>query len=144
MRGEQSMYFGWKDAYSVNVGEIDKQHKKLFEIGGKISDLVLANDEFDHFDEIMAILEELKEYTIYHFDYEEKLMEKYGFEESDSHKFEHLFLVKKLQKLQDKDFDLNQKDAVVNLITFISDWIAGHILKTDMKYKECFNSNGLV
>ncbi len=137
------MHFGWKDTFSVNVGEIDKQHRKLFEIGGKISDLVMADDEFDHFDEIMTILEEMKEYTIYHFNYEEKLMEKYGFQESDAHKFEHLFLIKKLQKLQASDFDMNQKEGVVNLVTFISDWIAGHILKTDMKYKEFFNRNGL-
>ena len=138
------MYFGWKDMYSVNVTEIDKQHKKLFEIGGKIADLVLANDDFDHFDKILVILEELKEYTIYHFDYEEKLMERYGFKEADTHKIEHIFLIKKLQRLEKKDIDSRQKEAVVELITFISDWIAGHILETDMKYKDFFNSQGLL
>lgn len=135
--------FGWKDAYSVNIAEIDKQHNELFRIGGKIADLVNANDDQDHFDEIMVILQELKQYTIYHFEYEEKLMEQYGYVETDSHKIEHLFLIKKLKKFENKDIDTEQKEAVVELVTFISDWIAGHILKTDMKYKEFFNSRGL-
>lgn len=137
------MYFEWKDIYSVNVEEIDKQHKKMFEIGEKVSDLVMANDEYDHYDEIMTILEELKEYTLYHFDYEEKLMEKYGYTELDTHKIEHIFMIKKLQKMQGKDIDKDQKDATVNLIAFVSDWITGHILKTDMKYREYFNGRGI-
>lgn len=138
------MYFGWKDMYSVNVHEIDKQHKKLFEIGGRISDLVLADDNYDHYDEIMTILDELKEYTVYHFQYEEKLMEEYSYHEMDAHRIEHLFLLKKLQRLQKKDIDIQQKEAVVELITFISDWIAEHILKSDMKYKVHFNNHGLM
>jgi hemerythrin len=143
MEEEKNMYFEWKDIYSVNVAEIDKQHKKLFKIGEKISDLVLANDEFDHYDEIMDILQELKEYTLYHFGYEEKLMEQYGYKETDPHKIEHIFLIKKLEKLQKKDIDTKQKEAVIELIAFISDWIAGHILKTDMRYKVYLNEKGV-
>lgn len=137
------MYFEWKQIYSVNVSEIDKQHKRLFEIGKQISDLVLARDDYDHYDEIMTILQELKVYTLSHFEYEEKLMEQYGFKEADSHKIEHIFLVKRLDRLQKKDIDTKQKEAVIELITFISDWIAGHILKTDMRYKEFFNEKGI-
>jgi hemerythrin len=134
------MYFDWKDSYKVNVEEIDKQHRRLFEIGRKIADLVLINDDFDHYDEIMVILGELKDYTIYHFDQEEKLMERYGYDDLERHKIEHLFVVKKLQKLENKDIDEAQREAVLELIGFISDWIAGHILKTDMNYKDFFSS----
>lgn len=138
------MYFEWKDTYCVNVAGVDKQHKKMFKIGGAISDLVLARDQYDHYDEIMDILQELKDYTLYHFDYEEKLMEKYGYKELESHKIEHIFMIKKLQRIQNKDIDTNQKEATVDLIAFVSDWIAGHILKTDMRYKEYFNEEGII
>ena len=137
------MYFEWKDSYGVNIAEIDKQHKKLFEIGGKISELVLAKDGYDHYDEIMVVLEELKEYTLKHFRYEEMLMEKYGFEGLDQHKIEHMFLVKKLERMKNEDIDANQEETLLNLINFVSDWIAGHILKTDMGYKEFFNAKGI-
>ncbi|HCJ57592.1 bacteriohemerythrin [Lutispora sp.] len=135
--------FGWKDAYSVNVNEIDEQHKELFRIAGKIYDLVHTDADYDHFDEVMSILQKLKEYTLYHFQHEEKLMEKYGYRETDSHKIEHLFLIKKLQKFEKDDIDMERKDSIIELITFVSDWISGHILKTDMKYKDFFNKNGL-
>lgn len=131
--------FEWKDTYSVNVPEIDKQHRELFRIGGEIADLVLVKDDYDHFDEIMTILKQLKDYTIYHFNYEEKLMEKYGYEGTDFHKIEHLFLTKKIEKFEEQDLDQKQSEAVVELVAFISDWICGHILKTDMKYKDFFN-----
>lgn len=137
------MYFEWKDAYSVNVAEIDSQHKKMFEIGSRISDLVLAKDDYDHYDEIMDILIELTEYTMHHFNYEEKLMERYGYKELDSHRFEHVFLTKKIKKLQEKDIDTNQKMATIDLIAFVSDWISGHILMTDMKYRDHFNEMGI-
>jgi hemerythrin-like metal-binding domain len=137
------MYFEWKNDYSVNVQEIDNQHKRMFEIGEKISDLVLAKDDFDHYDEIINILQELKDYTIYHFDFEEKLMEKYGYPEVDPHKIQHIFMIKKLQKLQTEDIDRDQKGAVIDLIAFVSDWITGHILETDKRYKDFFNEKGL-
>ena len=123
----------------VDVTEIDKQHKELFRIGGKIAELVMLKDEYDHFDEIMAILAELRDYTIYHFQFEEKLMNKYGYSELDHHKIEHLFLTKKIEKFESQDIDEKQGEAIIELVRFISDWIAGHILKTDMKYKEFFN-----
>lgn len=130
------MYFEWKEQYSVNIPEIDRQHKRLLEIGQRVYDLLAAKDDFDHYDEIMTILDELREYTIYHFTYEEKLLEKHQYAQLDDHKLEHKFAVRKLQRVGNKDVDRQQKEALVDLITFISDWIAGHILKVDMKYKE--------
>lgn len=137
------MYFDWKDTYSVNVAAIDMQHKKIFEIGEKISDLVLAKDGIDHDDEIAVILEELRYYTVYHFGFEEKLMEKYGYKNLESHKSEHAYLIRKLKRLEGKNKSINQKAAIVNLITFVSDWITVHILKTDMMYREHFNEAGI-
>ena len=142
-RERQKMYFEWKDGYSVNIAEIDKQHKKLFEIGGRISDLVLSKDEYDQYDEIISILQELKDYTIYHFEYEEKLMSRYGYAELDGHRFEHMFLTKKIKKFENVEIDADQKAAIVEIIAFVSDWIAGHILKTDLKYREFFNQKGI-
>ena len=57
----------WQDKYALGVVEIDEQHRRLFEIAGEIE--VLLNDEFitDKYDDIVAILGELKDYTIQHF-----------------------------------------------------------------------------
>ena len=131
--------FEWKDEYGVNVPEIDKQHRELFRIGRKIAELVMLEDDDDHFDEIMTILAELKDYTMYHFRFEENLMGKYGYSDIDRHKIEHLFLTRKIEKFESQDIDERQSEAINELVRFISDWISGHILKTDMKYREFFN-----
>ena len=137
------MYFDWKDTYSVNVAAIDMQHKKIFEIGEKISDLVLAKDGTDHDSEITDILDELRRYTNYHFDFEEKLMEKHGYKGLEFHKSEHVYLRRKLERIEEKNSSHNQKAAIVDLIAFISEWISNHILQKDMMYKGHFTEAGI-
>ncbi len=137
------MYFEWKESYSVNVAEIDIQHKKMFEIGGRIVDLLLAKDGYDHYDEIITILQELADYTVYHFGFEEELLEQYGYKELDSQKIEHTFFIKKLEKFRKKDIDADQKSVSTDLVAFVSDWITSHILTADFKYRDHLNGKGL-
>lgn len=133
----------WKNEYSVNIRDIDEQHKKLFEIISKIYDLSTMDDKYDHYDEILSILDELKDYTIYHFDFEEKLLDKYNYDESGNQKIEHSFFVKKLERIGRKDIDGEQTETVLEISKFVLDWIASHILKNDMKYKQFLNDKGV-
>jgi len=137
------MYFDWKDEYSTGIEVIDKQHRHLFEIGRKIIDLADLNDGFDHYDEIVGILQELKDYTVYHFGFEEELMTKYGYEHYENHKFQHYFAIKKIEKFGQEDLDENQQETIMKLVAFISDWVSNHILNEDMKYKSFFKSKGV-
>jgi hemerythrin len=126
------------------VGDnLSPRYKKLFEIGSRIYDLLSLGDEYDHYDEIALIFDELRDYTIFHFGFEEKLMKKYGYEGYENHKIEHDFFVKKLQRLEKTDFDNKQTESLMQMITFVADWITGHILKTDAKYKDFFNARGI-
>lgn len=137
------MSFKWKDEYSVNVAEIDKQHKKLMELGDRIVDLAMGSKDADYYDHIMEVLEELKNYTVYHFGYEEKLFEEYGYQHTEAHKFEHMFFIKKVERIEKKDIDGQQGDVIMSLLNFVADWITGHILKEDKKYSEFFNAKGV-
>lgn len=135
--------FKWKDEYSCNIAEVDNQHRKLFELGKKIYETATLQDDFDHYDEIMNILAELTEYTQYHFGYEEKLMAKYAFPGYETHKFEHDFFVKKLQRIARKDLEENQGEAMLEIVNFVADWVGGHILQSDMGYKDFLSSKGV-
>jgi hemerythrin len=137
------MFFNWKDDYSIGIDVIDKQHRHLLEIGSRIMDLADAKDGFDHYDEIIEVLQELKEYTAYHFKFEEELMLRFGYEDYDTHKFEHYFVIKKIQKFEKEDLEEKQNEMILKLAEFISDWIANHILHEDMKYKDFFISKGV-
>ncbi|RKD33921.1 bacteriohemerythrin [Thermohalobacter berrensis] len=137
------MLFKWKDKYSVNIKEVDKQHKKLFEIGNELYTLVSLNDGIDRYDEIMKIIEELKDYAIYHFNYEEKLMKEYGYEEFNDHKQQHDAFVNKILDIEKQDIDGKQNIITMDILNFIADWIEKHIIKSDLKYKDFFNQKGL-
>lgn len=128
--------FIWKDDYNTGIVEIDNQHKRLFELGGQIFELVNLKDGLDHYDEIMTILNELREYTIYHFDYEEKYMKSINYNNLKSHKELHDKLIDKISNIENKDIDMEQNTVLIQLLDFIANWIGNHILKEDFKYIE--------
>lgn len=134
--------FKWQEKFSCGIPEIDKQHRKLFEIGARIYETASLNDACDHYDELTQTLQELLDYTQYHFGFEENLLIKYDYEHFDMHKIEHNFFVRKLQKLTIKDLDDNQEQTLLEIVSFVADWVAGHILVSDMKYKECLIKGG--
>lgn len=137
------MLFKWEDEFSCHVRNIDEQHKKLFEIGGRLYDIAALSDEYDHYDEIINILDELKDYTLYHFDFEESLMKDNGYPDFDIHKIEHDFFIKKIKKIESKDLEGNQGESTMEMIKFVADWISAHILKTDKQYEEFFSKKGI-
>jgi hemerythrin len=135
--------FTWKDSFSVNVSQIDNQHKKLFELGNKVYELVALGDYYDHYDEIMDILRELKEYTIYHFSKEEALLKKYNYDETDfiKHKDEHTYFIEKISNINIYELDEDQLKFLTDALGIIAEWITSHILFTDKKYSSFLSTN---
>lgn len=52
-----------KDEFKTNIEIIDQQHEKLFEITNEAYMLLTNNFKLDKYDEIVGILESLKDYT---------------------------------------------------------------------------------
>lgn len=130
------MIFNWKNEYSTGISAIDLQHRRLFEIGSNIYELATLNDGVDHFDEIMQILDNLKNYAIYHFEFEESYMRSKNFDNIVEHKKLHVNFIDKILSINDKDVDNKQKQVLLKLLDFIANWIGNHILKEDFRYKD--------
>ncbi len=128
--------FIWKEEYNTGLPEIDAQHQRLFELGSEIFSLVNSKDGADHYDEIVAILDDLREYTIYHFDFEEKYQLSIDYENYDEHKILHDNLIDKLTNIETENIDSMQGTVMIHLLDFIANWIGNHILKEDFKYLE--------
>lgn len=133
----------WKPEFSVNVTEIDNQHKKLIEIGSRLQDISKECEKYDCFDDMINIIHELKDYTIYHFKYEEELMLHNGYTDFWEHKSEHVSFVNKIKSIDLDKLDRDQLGSIIDLIDFILNWVADHILVSDMKYKPFFNGIGI-
>lgn len=138
------MSFQWKERYKLNIDEIDRQHRKLFEIGARVYDLAALNDSYDHYDEVIALLNELLEYTEYHFKYEENIMKTYNYDEFEQQKHDHAFYISKFKSISSEDVDSNQQKTILEIVDFLSVWISNHILLSDRKYAIYFKEKGIV
>jgi len=130
------MAFEWKERYMLHIEEIDKQHKKLFEIGARVYYLTQADSTYDRYDEIMAVIQELLDYTQYHFKYEEELLEKHNFPRLSIQIKEHNYFVAKIKSLLDRDIDEDQTETLQDIVNFLSEWISTHITFEDRQYAD--------
>lgn len=134
------MAFEWKERYKLNVGEVDKQHIKLFEIGARVYDLARLDDVYDRYDEIMEVIHELLEYTQYHFNYEESFMKKHDFDQLPQHVKQHKYFVAKVKSLLTREIDDEQKETLQDIVEFLSQWVSSHIMIEDRKYTTLFKT----
>ncbi len=132
-------FFTWKDEMSVNVKEIDAQHKKLVSM---INELHKAMKEGKSKMVLRDIIKGLVEYTKVHFGTEEKYFDKFGYPESQEHIKEHNDFVKKVQEFQ-KEFEEGKSLVSIEIMNFLKDWLYHHIMGTDKKYSKFFNERGL-
>ncbi len=132
-------YIDWTDDFSVKVEKIDLQHKKLVEMINELYESMFAKKE-----QILQIEigEKMVDYADYHFKTEEEFMQKTNFPGYASHKIEHEKFVKKALEIKER---LDKKGLVlsIEIMEFLKQWLKHHILSTDKKYSEHFNSHGI-
>ena len=123
----------WDDKYKLGVEEIDKQHKKLFDLAEEIYNLLKSNLFVDKYNKIIDLINELRDYTAFHFSEEEKYMESIKYKKLFTHKIEHLKFIDTVTKIDLDKIDENQDAYILELLDFVTDWIDNHILNTDLK-----------
>lgn len=130
----------WTDSLSVNIREIDDQHKKLVGMLNELHDAMKAGQGAKV---TGSVLTELIKYVGTHFATEEKYFKQYAYPDSAKHKAEHDDLTKKALDLQ-KQFQDGKPVLTVELLNFLKNWLTNHIMGTDKKYGPYLNSKGLV
>jgi hemerythrin-like metal-binding protein len=118
----------WDKSLSVEVREIDEDHRKLVDLFNILSHSVAQRDAENY---IHAVLDELICCTAWHFRHEERLMLKYGYEGFVDHKSEHDELVASAKALQQKLLQEGKPIASED-IEFLEHWLTGHIFGADM------------
>lgn len=119
----------WVPEYSLNVPEIDDQHRKLIEIIRSFQEAMLEGQASSALSEI---LRKMHIYTEVHFALEERLMEQTGYPDLAEHREAHHRLAEQVAAYQDK-FDSGQAIPSVQLMIFMRDWLTSHILAMDKK-----------
>jgi hemerythrin len=133
-------FIEWDEKYSVNVREIDDQHKGFFRIINELDDAITGGQAADI---IETTVNKMIDYAKVHFATEEKYMTKFRYQGYSEHKEEH-------EKFYIKIMEINGRlKAGVYVMSseisrFVKDWLTNHILVTDKKFGPFFKENGLV
>jgi hemerythrin-like metal-binding protein len=118
----------WDNTLSVQIQEIDEDHRRLVDLFNILNHSVVDGDATNY---IEAVMEELICCTVWHFRHEERLMLKYAYDGFVEHKKEHQELVESAKALQQK-FLHEGKPLSSEDIKFLEHWLTGHILGADM------------
>jgi hemerythrin len=130
----------WNENMSVGVKVIDYQHKTLIEAINGFYEVVgnISNKEL-----IGNMLKKMKDYSAFHFNYEEQLLKKHGYPQLPYHKIEHKNFIDKVEDLNDR-FMSGKLVISLEITSFIESWITKHIMATDKQYGAFLNAKGLV
>ncbi|MGN0160802.1 MAG: bacteriohemerythrin [Lachnospiraceae bacterium] len=131
--GNEEDAYAFTDKYKTGISMIDEEHAKLFEIIRETRDVIAAELLHDKYDKIVDILNELKEYTILHFQDEENYMESIGYKGLELQRIAHTAFVDRLKEINLLQVDENQKEYLDELLEFLLGWLTNHILKMDKK-----------
>ncbi|OGU68125.1 MAG: hemerythrin [Stygiobacter sp. RIFOXYA12_FULL_38_9] len=130
----------WNSTLSVNITQIDNQHMKLVELVNTLHDRM---KEGKGKAALSGILNELTNYTVYHFKTEEDIFRKYNYPQTDAHLKEHDALVQQVVKLK-ADFDNGKSVLTLDVMNFLKDWLTLHIMGDDKAYTPFLKSQGIV
>jgi len=118
----------WSDTLSVQVDEIDADHRRLIDLYHILKSAVEEGITKDYLE---ALMEELISCTEYHFRHEERLMVKYEYEGFAEHKQEHQELIESAKEFK-KEILSGDKQIGTEDIKSLEDWLTGHIFCSDM------------
>jgi len=129
----------WNETYSVKVKEIDVQHKKLVNIINELHDKMKEGKGKEVVEKLLA---ELLDYTVFHFSFEEKLLNINNYPEHKTHAKLHADLMEQVQVFRNKVKSGNSLLSL-ELMNFLKKWLVEHILDSDKKYSAFLNAKGI-
>lgn len=122
----KSTYMEWSEQAVTGVGELDDDHQVIFELINRCHKLAVRQGSIS---DMGAILEELLDYTDYHFRREELIMAACGYPHLENHKGVHKILLEKASQLIT---EFNRGELMPErLLEFLRDWLFEHIIMMD-------------
>ena len=136
------MAFGWNSALELGVREIDDQHRELFR---RIDLLVDAMMKKRGPDELASLFDFLGTYVYEHFAAEEQLMRVHAYPQRAEHEAEHRRFIEDFKELQ-REYVKEGGTALllVKVNGRVTQWLAGHIARTDRELGKHLRQQALV
>lgn len=130
---EEKASFAFTSNYEIGVPEIDAEHKQLFALIEETDRVIHSELLYDKYDQIVDIIDGLRDYTLFHFKNEETYMERIKYDGLEAQKITHQAFIDKLNEIDLFSVDENQQESLEELISFLLNWLVNHIMKMDKK-----------
>ena len=132
-KGEEKNSFAFTSKYEIGIPSIDEEHRQLFALIEETDRVIHSELLYDKYDEIVNIIDGLRDYTQFHFKNEEAYMESIGYDGLEAQKITHQAFIDKLNEIDLFSVDENQQESLEDLISFLLNWLVSHIMKMDKK-----------
>ena len=125
----------WSSELDTGIQVIDNQHKRIVEYINKLIDTRVTHDK----EQVSIVLDELVDYTLSHFTFEESLMEEAGYPFIKGHKRVHQLFVKRIGDYVQR-FRMGE-DITDELLNTLKAWLINHIKSDDNDYADIVRTN---
>lgn len=122
------MALTWTEDLNTGIDIIDQQHQRIVLYINQLEEAVLHHDR--HL--VGEVLDELLDYTLSHFAFEESLQEEAGYDRAEAHKDIHDFFARRVHKY--RQHHQAGDDVAEQLLDMLHAWLVQHIKREDMGY----------
>jgi hemerythrin len=118
----------WSNALDTGIDVIDEQHKRIIQYINELHDAQSTRDR----NAVGLVVNDLVDYTISHFAFEESLMEQVDYPFLAPHKKVHELFIRKVDAFV-RRFEAGE-DVTADLINVLQRWLINHIKNEDGDY----------
>ncbi len=128
------MFFTWDESLDTGIEVIDEQHKRIVDYINTLHTAIATKDK----EAVSDVLDQLINYTVTHFSFEESLMEQHGYMHTDAHRKVHEMFTGRIQTYQ-KELNAG-RDISRKLLNDLKIWLTSHIKSEDSDYVKVINT----
>lgn len=129
------MRIQWSKDLELGIQVIDSQHQRIVEYINELDMAVRHHSK----DGVGHVLNELVDYTLSHFAFEESMMEEAGYPFLNAHKKVHELFTRRISSYVQKH-SMGQ-DISKELLTTLETWLVNHIQHDDKDYADSVRVN---
>ena len=122
-------FIEWTDDLNLGIDVIDKQHMRIADYINRMHEAIEQDDQLA----IKTLFDEVIDYSVTHFGFEEKLQRKAGYEYCSGHMRVHMLFVKKIGEYK-KRFDEGDSEIPRQVLLMLRKWLINHIQYDDADF----------
>lgn len=130
----------WAPRMSVGVALLDEDHKRIMKLINKLHDAMIEGAGH----RVLAdIFRDLIAYISIHFDAEEELFERTGYQGAEEQQKAHRQMAQRTHEIYMQFQNDPESVKPMEVLYFLKDWWNDHIMNTDKKYAMFLNAHGI-